>query len=90
MGKQPERTGALPDQSEFPTTHWSVVPAAADAEPERASRALAHLCRVYWYPLYVYVRRLGYSPEDAGQRARRSSNRRPILCKLYAKTPKPT
>ncbi|MBP7936896.1 MAG: hypothetical protein KA354_19820 [Phycisphaerae bacterium] len=26
--------------------------------------ALAHLCRKYWYPLYVYVRRRGHQPED--------------------------
>jgi RNA polymerase sigma-70 factor (ECF subfamily) len=27
--------------------------------------ALADLCRLYWYPLYVFVRRRGYSAEDA-------------------------
>ncbi len=27
--------------------------------------ALAALCKNYWYPLYAYVRRRGYSPEDA-------------------------
>ena len=26
---------------------------------------MAKLCNVYWYPLYAYVRRRGYSPEDA-------------------------
>jgi len=31
----------------------------------RAEPALAELCRVYWYPLYAYVRRLGRGPEDA-------------------------
>lgn len=27
--------------------------------------ALDALCRAYWFPLYAYVRRRGYSPEDA-------------------------
>src|SRR4029077_5623448 len=27
--------------------------------------ALAQLCRIYWYPLYMFARRRGYSPEDA-------------------------
>ena len=31
----------------------------------RARDALATLCQVYWYPLYAYVRRRGYSPHDA-------------------------
>jgi len=31
----------------------------------RAEPALAELCRNYWYPLYVYVRRMGRSPQDA-------------------------
>jgi RNA polymerase sigma-70 factor (ECF subfamily) len=50
---------------EFPTTHWSVVLAAADEESPQATQALEQLCRTYWYPLYVYVRRRGHSPEDA-------------------------
>src|SRR6185436_15726637 len=31
----------------------------------RASVALERLCETYWYPLYAYVRRRGYSPHDA-------------------------
>ena len=27
--------------------------------------ALSRLCRAYWYPLYAFVRRLGYNPHDA-------------------------
>ena len=30
-----------------------------------SNEALELLCRAYWQPLYVYVRRLGFSPEDA-------------------------
>ena len=30
-----------------------------------AQEALETLCRTYWYPLYVYVRRQGQSPHDA-------------------------
>ena len=44
-------------RSEFATTHWSLVLAAADRERPDASAALAQLCETYWYPLYVYVRR---------------------------------
>jgi DNA-directed RNA polymerase specialized sigma24 family protein len=49
----------------FATTHWSVVLAARDPDSPRAAEALEELCRAYWYPLYAYVRRQGYSPEDA-------------------------
>jgi RNA polymerase sigma-70 factor (ECF subfamily) len=50
----------------FETTHWSVVLAAGD-EPDssRARDALETLCRTYWKPLFVYVRRQGYSDADA-------------------------
>jgi RNA polymerase sigma-70 factor (ECF subfamily) len=30
-----------------------------------ATQALSQLCRTYWYPLYAYVRRRGYNPDDA-------------------------
>ena len=49
----------------FATTHWSVVLAAGERELPQAAEALEKLCRTYWYPLYVYVRRQGNSPEDA-------------------------
>lgn len=49
----------------FVTTHWSVVLNAGRSDTPRARDALARLCRTYWYPLYVHVRRRGYSPHDA-------------------------
>jgi len=50
---------------EFPTTHWSVVLAAADSAAPWALEALEELCRTYWGPVYAFVRRQGYSPDDA-------------------------
>jgi RNA polymerase sigma factor (sigma-70 family) len=55
-------TGSAPHQ--FATTRWSVVLAAGGVSPS-AGEALAVLCRVYWYPLYAFVRRQGHSPADA-------------------------
>lgn len=49
----------------FTTTHWSVVLAAGQADTAESIAALEELCRTYWYPLYVYVRRQGYGPHDA-------------------------
>src|SRR5947207_4072241 len=50
---------------EFVTTHWSVVLSAGRDSSAQASDALAKLCRVYWWPLYAFVRRQGHSPHDA-------------------------
>ena len=52
-------------QPAFVTTHWSVVLTAGRDDTTRARVALERLCQTYWYPLYAYVRRRGYSPEDA-------------------------
>lgn len=49
----------------FETTQWSVVLAVAGDDSAAARRALATLCETYWYPLYAYIRRRGYTPEDA-------------------------
>ncbi len=49
----------------FVTTHWSVVLTAGRSDTTRAHAALEKLCRAYWFPLYAYARRRGYSVEDA-------------------------
>jgi len=38
---------------------------ARDGESQEARDALAALCAAYWYPLYAFVRRKGYSPEES-------------------------
>lgn len=53
-------------RDQFPQTRWSVVLAACDVvDHERAAAALDELCRAYWFPLYVYIRRRGYTAHDA-------------------------
>ncbi|MSU59352.1 MAG: sigma-70 family RNA polymerase sigma factor [Pedosphaera sp.] len=49
----------------FVTTRWSVVLGTRAGESSRAAQALEQLCQTYWYPLYVFLRRNGQSPEDA-------------------------
>lgn len=52
-------------EASFCTTQWSIVLTARDKDSSQAQRALAELCRTYWYPLYVYIRRRGNGPADA-------------------------
>jgi RNA polymerase sigma-70 factor (ECF subfamily) len=49
----------------FATTHWSIVLAAGHDSTPEARVALENLCRVYWYPLYAFVRRSGCGPDEA-------------------------
>jgi len=51
-------------QRVFLATRWTEVLQAAQTSPDGAS-ALENLCHKYWYPLYAYVRREGFSPHDA-------------------------
>lgn len=39
--------------------------AAGDRDAAGADEALAQLCSLYWYPIFAFVRRQGYSIEDA-------------------------
>lgn len=50
---------------QFPATQWEMVAMAGDKSSPDSDAALAALCEAYWYPLYAYVRRRGYSPDDA-------------------------
>jgi DNA-directed RNA polymerase specialized sigma24 family protein len=54
-----------PPSDRFPTTCWSRVARAGDPSDPEAGAALEGLCRDYWYPLYAFVRRQGYRPDDA-------------------------
>lgn len=49
----------------FLTTQWSQVLRAGDANSADGFAALEALCRNYWYPLYAFVRRQGFSPAVA-------------------------
>src|SRR5215471_8724736 len=56
------QTGA--SDSRFQTTSWSLVLAAV--QPTADSRqALADLCQAYWQPIYAFIRRNGYAPDQA-------------------------
>ncbi len=39
--------------------------AAGHAHTAASREALASLCEAYWYPLYAYVRRWGFGPDEA-------------------------
>jgi RNA polymerase sigma-70 factor (ECF subfamily) len=52
-------------EQRFATTQWSLVAAASDRRRPEAVDALAILCERYWYPVYAFVRRRGYSAADA-------------------------
>jgi RNA polymerase sigma factor (sigma-70 family) len=49
----------------FQSTHWTVILAAGGKHTPESDAALEKLCATYWFPLYAYVRRRGYSREDA-------------------------
>ena len=70
----------------FATTRWSLVIAAAGVTPG-SSTALAELCESYWYPAYAYVRRSGYSTDDASDLTQAFFTR--VLEKHFLKDAKP-
>jgi DNA-directed RNA polymerase specialized sigma24 family protein len=49
----------------FHTTRWSVVLLSAESQAAGCQEAFGELCRLYWYPLYAFIRHRGHSPEDA-------------------------
>ena len=61
----PDQLPKSPHPEDFASTRWSLVLAAARGDAPDARSALAALCQIYWYPLYAFVRRSGYSADDA-------------------------
>jgi hypothetical protein len=53
------------DAASFHTTRWTIVMKAAQNQAQGGQSALAELCRLYWYPLYIFARRREHSSDDA-------------------------
>lgn len=65
MGSSENKHGAKAAAGcQFRTTRWTLVCKARNLETPSAAEALSQLCGEYWYPLYAFIRRRGYSPED--------------------------
>jgi RNA polymerase sigma factor (sigma-70 family) len=49
------------------TTRWSLIlsGAGSGSRDQEIREALAELCRIYWRPIFFFIVRRGYSPEDA-------------------------
>src|SRR5713226_9600277 len=60
MNNQP-----LAKDRRFPTTRWTLVVSAGEGDARGSRDALAELCGLYWYPLYIYVRRQGADADQA-------------------------
>jgi RNA polymerase sigma-70 factor (ECF subfamily) len=62
----------LPGEAErrdelFASTRWTMVLEAGNSMTisAHALGALSELCKIYWRPLYAFLRKQGYRPEDA-------------------------
>jgi RNA polymerase sigma factor (sigma-70 family) len=49
----------------FQTTRWTVVLLCADNQAPASTKGFTGLYKIYWYPLYAFMRHRGHSPEDA-------------------------
>lgn len=73
----------------FASTHWSVVLAAASTASPEAAAAMEKLCHAYWYPLYAYLRRSGYTTH-AAQDLTQEFFARSVVTKRIFHGPQPT
>jgi RNA polymerase sigma-70 factor (ECF subfamily) len=60
-----DQSSAAGGANRFQTTRWSVVLVSAQSQAPGSKKAFADLCKLYWYPLYAFIRHRGYSPEDS-------------------------
>ncbi len=69
---------------DFPTTSWRFISQARDADAARAEEALAHLCQIYWFPLYAFARREFDRPDDAADKMVGGASRETRLFSSWA------
>jgi RNA polymerase sigma-70 factor (ECF subfamily) len=51
--------------SGFLKTSWTLIQSASSSVSDESRQALATLCRAYWQPVYVFVRRHGFDSEQS-------------------------
>jgi DNA-directed RNA polymerase specialized sigma24 family protein len=51
----------------FASTRWTMVLDAGESQtpPDQALSALSELCRIYWRPIFLFLRCQGSNPDDA-------------------------
>lgn len=49
----------------FVTTRWSLIRQRHAGAQSRIDPGLAHLCHIYWRPIFTYIYRRGYTAQDA-------------------------
>src|SRR6516165_1808110 len=54
-------------EGRFTSTRWTMVLDAGESQtpPDQALNALSELCRIYWRPIFLFLRRQGSNPDDA-------------------------
>src|SRR5438874_2357035 len=62
---EPSDESSASTHAYFEPTRWRVVLAARQNDGPESSAALQKLCKAYWCPLNAYIRRRGYTVEDA-------------------------
>ncbi len=64
---RPDATSDAAEGGRFKTTRWTIVLNSLGGNPEdaKAREALAHLCRIYWRPIFAFICRRGHSIPDA-------------------------
>lgn len=50
----------------FQNTLWGRVLVAGKIDSPQSRQAIAELCRLYWYPIYAFLRRSGHERQQAG------------------------
>ena len=54
-----------PSPSPFPDTRWTLIQKVQKGTETDAACAMEEICRQYWYPIYAFARRNGFSAADA-------------------------
>jgi RNA polymerase sigma factor (sigma-70 family) len=68
MTPSPSDSRLLP-RAAFRTTEWTMVLAAGRRGSAEGEAALERLCQQYWFPVYAFARRSGYSHADGADLA---------------------
>jgi DNA-directed RNA polymerase specialized sigma24 family protein len=71
--------------SAIPSTQWTLISRARSSDPSVAATALNQLCKMYWFPIYAFIRSSNHPAQNAQDLTQGFFEKKVVTGELFTK-----